>query len=519
MVNSRGSLSATWRAKLLGLVLLLSACAGGEPPPPPAFQTLSQDMFQAVLSDVQRYFIEDEDLSTLTLVALEGITDVDPSLSMDQAGSVLSVLSNGTTVAEREWPADGEVSDYATVAGELLYLSYESSNLMQESGEEAIFESIFTAMLGQLDRYSRYAGNDKAQENRGSREGFGSIGISLGEHPNGALVLSVDQGKPAQAAGIHGGDIIVSIDGRPLAGMSLRRILLILRGPVNKPVGLVVRRPGLAEPMIATVGRTRIVPNTVFLRSLGRIAILKISNFNDTTPKRVAEAFSEAMAVSGSELAGIVLDLRGNLGGLLDKAIDVADLFLHDGIISTTDGRHPRSFQKFEAVRGDITAGIPIVVMIDGASASSAEVLAAALQDRGRAVLVGATSFGKGSVQTVRKLPNGGELILTWARLQAPSGYILQDGGVMPTICTQGSIDAPLLLRHTIIDDPATTIHNLALRRRISANDVLARNSLAQLCPWRLGEGAGIAEDVAERLLLNPELYDSAIALALPQES
>ena len=476
-------------------------------------------MFAKILRDIQDSHIDTPDTGTLTLAALESIHDIDPDLTIDTEEGTTLLIGDEDAIDRWDWPPDDEPELWADHADTVLRRARSSSATLEGTSDEDIYETVFSTMVSLLDRYSRYAGASEAQSNRESRQGFGGIGITVGQHPLGVRVLTVTPGNPAQAAGLHAGDIIVAIDGKPLADIAKRQAIRMLRGPVEKSVVLKIQRLGLESHITATVGRTHIVPNTVFFKPVGKTAIIRITAFNDRTPKRVAEALSEARAALGSAYTGLIIDLRGNPGGLLDKAIDVADLFLHTGLISSTNGRHTLSYQRFEAEPGDISDGKNIVLLIDGATASAAEVLAAALQDQRRAVLVGASSFGKGSVQKVDDLPNGGELVLTWARLFTPSGYTIQGAGVVPTVCTQGSSDAQQLLRHALLTEPATTLHNLSVRRRTKSDDRAGKAHIATICPWRPTESRDIAEQAATLLLQDQHLYDTAIALSLPPAS
>jgi carboxyl-terminal processing protease len=376
-------------------------------------------------------------------------------------------------------------------------------------------------MTGLLDRYSRYAGREAAAATRAEREGYGGIGVTLRAQAEGALIESVDAGAPAAGAGLSTDDVIVAIDGRALTGLPLATIADRLRGPVDRMVLLTIRRMGLDSVLDVEVGRTRIVPNTVALEVNGALAVIRITGFNRLTAKRLSEALARATLIARPRLDGIVLDLRGNLGGVLDQAIEAADLLLDRGVMLETYGRHPGSRQHFEAEPGDVTGGLPIVVLIDGASASSAEILASALQDNDRAVVVGASSFGKGLVQTVIPLDNGagagGELVLTWAEFVAPSGYGLHLVGVLPTVCTSGAASAGAALRAALADEAVAVRRAFAVRRSADHRDIMDRRRALALCPWRptLG-GSDIDMEVAERVLQSPQSYAALRRAALP---
>jgi carboxyl-terminal processing protease len=204
-----------------------------------------------------------------------------------------------------------------------------------------------------------------------------------------------------------------------------------------------------------------------------------------------------------------VLDLRSNPGGLLDEAVAVADIFMEKGRIVSTHGRHPDSHQYFEATAGDLADGKPIVVLVNGNSASASEIVAAALQDSGRAVVVGSNSYGKGTVQTVLRLPNSGELTLTWARFHAPSGYTLNKLGVLPSICTSGHSPAELMAE---LEHNQLRAVPVAERNALKPNDTGEMDKLRKTCPQVKSEPAGDVE-MALDLIRKPMLYNRAVAL------
>jgi carboxyl-terminal processing protease len=243
------------------------------------------------------------------------------------------------------------------------------------------------------------------------------------------------------------------------------------------------------------------------------VAYFKVTGFNRHTAPTLSRLVRDARTEIGPRMKGIVIDLRNNPGGLLTQGIAVADMFLNAGRILTTRGRHPDSLQRFDATGTDIAGGLPLVVLIDGKSASSSEIVAAALQDLGRAVLVGSSSYGKGTVQTVLPLPNDGELILTWAKLYAPSGYALHHLGVIPNVCTSKSADDPAKpindIRHGDFD-PVKVIQS---RRQADGMSDSAQAALTQLCPQQTEERADkdVELEVALKLLADPALMRRSV--------
>lgn len=506
-------------ATILAISCLVSACAAPKKPQDVAFKAMTQEMYRAVLSDIQGIYLDVEDLSDLTMDGLDALSDLDPSIDLIEAESEIRIESNGAVVYKADYAAEDDVEAWARTAAELTMSMRSVSTQIRSQSQETVYQRMFSTIADRLDRYSRYSGPEDAQTNRESREGFGGIGVTIEEHPDGVTIVAVDLDRPAAAAGLLVADRIVAVDGKSIGGQSLRRIIRTLRGPINATVTLTIMRDGLPDPFDVTVGRTKIVPNTVAYERIGKTAVIRISGFNDRTGIRVAEAVARAKADPQGPPVGLILDLRGNPGGLLERAVDVADLFLEQGLVSMTQGRHPRSLQRFEAEPGDIAKGLHMAVITNGASASAAEVLAAALQDHGRAVIVGGSSFGKGTVQTVLPLPNEGELVLTWARLLAPSGYALHDLGIMPTICVLDDVTPRQILNQILIEDPLTTLHNLSLRRRTGPNDDAGHKQVLATCPWEPAVDPKSIEQIARYLVEDTELYLKAIEIGLPPAS
>ena len=232
------------------------------------------------------------------------------------------------------------------------------------------------------------------------------------------------------------GDIIINIEGHDVVNMSPVDISRLLSGPQNKLVALTIVRGDVQTPIKMTVGRAKIMPNTITYYASGTHAYIAISSFSKRTAIRLAEAYSRARREIGSKLNGIILDLRNNPGGLLDQAIIVSDAFLDKGQIVSTRGRHSRDSQRFDSRPGDLAEGKPVIVIINGGSASASEIVAGALQDHKRAIVLGTKSFGKGSVQVIIPLNGGsdGALKLTNARYFTPSGRSIQAKGIEPDI-------------------------------------------------------------------------------------
>lgn len=432
----------------LSLTLLLFGCAlhDGE-----ASRTYDAGRASRVFStgyqDVVDIYIEDVQASDLAVAGLDGLSSIDPSVSISYEDHKLLLKVNDQPSAAFRAPRRDDMDGWGSLTAQAIDVVRSDSETLAAAESEAVYEAVFSGFITELDNFSRYAGRDQARENRASRDGFGGIGIRIRLVDEGVKILSVMEKTPAEAAGLEDLDVITFIDGQPAVGLSQNEVVRRLRGPIRTTVTVTVARPDVAAPLRFDLTRAHIVPQTVKYRAEDNIGYLKVSGFNQNTARTLRLKVLQAKREMGRDLRGFVLDLRGNPGGLLDQAVSVSDLFVSQGRIVSTHGRHPDSHQFFEARRDDLASGLPIAVLVNGNSASASEIVAAALQDSGRGVLIGSNSFGKGTVQTVLRLPNEGELTLTWARFHAPSGYSLQRRGVLPDICTSGKkSDAATLL-------------------------------------------------------------------------
>jgi carboxyl-terminal processing protease len=267
-----------------------------------------------------------------------------------------------------------------------------------------------------------------------TRGEFGGLGLEVTSENGYVKVISPIDDTPAARAGMKAGDLILALDGQTVQGLTLNEAVDKMRGPANSRIKLTVKREGVDKPVEVSMNREVIRIQVVKSRLEGDIAYIRITSFSEQTDSGVRKAFADLKAKSGDKLAGVVLDLRNNPGGLLDQAVSVSDDFIHDGEIVSTRARHPEDSQRWNARNGDLTNGLPIVVLINGGSASASEIVAGALQDHRRAVLLGTRSFGKGSVQTVIPLPGNGAMRLTTARYYTPSGRSIQGLGIIPDI-------------------------------------------------------------------------------------
>ena len=311
---------------------------------------------------------------------------------------------------------------------------------VDDVSDDSLVESAINGMLTSLDPHSNYLNtknfNDMKVQTRGE---FGGLGIEVSMENGLVKVVSPIDDTPAARAGLKPGDLITHLDGDPVQGMTLPEAVEKMRGPVSSEIRLTIRREG-KDPFDVKLVRATIKIQSVRSHLEGdNIAYIRITTFNEQTDVGLNNAMKNLKQEAGGKLLGVVLDLRNDPGGLLDQAVAVADAFLDKGEIVSTRGRRSEDAQRYNARPGDIAAGLPIAVLINGGSASASEIVAGALQDHHRAILLGTRSFGKGSVQTIIPLPGHGAMRLTTARYYTPSGRSIQAKGIEPDIVVEAA--------------------------------------------------------------------------------
>ncbi|RAU21752.1 S41 family peptidase [Paramagnetospirillum kuznetsovii] len=455
---------------------------------------------------------------TAASIALDGmraLAEIDPQLAVIVQGGVVRISTADSLVGEYPAPAAADSAGWARVTVAAITAARLSSEMIRAADDEALYQAVFEGALGKVDLYSRYASAKEAREHRASRNGFGGIGIKFDMIESEPRIIEVIEDTPAARGGLKTGDVILMIDGQSVRPLDRNGISALLRGAVASDVLLLVRRGG--DPVQVTLRRSLIVPKTVTMSLVGGIAEFKIASFNQRTAYSLESLLKDAKTRLGPGLTGVILDLRGNPGGLLDKAVSVVDLFVDKGPIVSTKGRHPEADNAFDAHPGDMGEDLPVVVLVDGRSASAAEIVASALQDAGRAVVVGTNSYGKGTVQTVIGLPNDGEITLTWSRFHTPSGYALHGLGVLPVLCTGANPNAAAvidgLLRGT---QSAKLPETLAVWRQSGFDETALRIRLRDTCPPARRSEAKADLELAEKLLLNRAAFARALALSTP---
>jgi carboxyl-terminal processing protease len=488
-------------------VLTLAGC--GTTPSAPAAQGDRVQLLQEAFGGITKYYIDPVTPDALALAGLRQLATIDSGLAIERHGDavVLRHSAGATTFAA---PAGTDAEGWAALTNNVTTVARANSAAVAALSVDRLDQTLLEGSISVLDRFSHYAPPEMAQERRASRDGFGGIGVTLNTEGADIRIVEILPETPAAGAGLRVDDRIVAIDGVATTSLPRDEVVHRLRGPADSVVGLAVARVGAADQLIFSVHRARIVPPSVLLTEDRGVAQFRLSSFNQQTAQSLADLLRQAHRDLGTGLHGIILDLRGNPGGLLDQSIEVASLFLDGAPVTSTVGRVPESIQYFTAPHRQVEK-LPVAVLVNGSSASASEIVAAALQDAGRAVIVGSTSYGKGTVQNVQRMPNEGELTITWARLIAPGGYVLHQHGVVPTICTAdlpddaGGVTAALA--------SSTGALSVELGKSRAKLDDAAWQRLREMCPGQ-HDDHDIEVKTAQKLLTDPALYARVMAQA-----
>ena len=430
------------------------------------------------------------------------------SLAGILSGVLLTVTWAGPLVAQER---EGEASIYAQLDLFSDIFDRIRAQYVEEVDEKDLIEAAINGMLTSLDPHSSYLSEEDFADMREQTRGeFGGLGIEVTQEEGFVKVVSPIDDTPAYDAGMQAGDFITHVDGESVLGLTLDEAVEMMRGPVGSEIIITVVREGVDDPFDVSIIRDTIKLIAVRSQTEGRAVVLRISTFNNQTFPGLEEELAEQVeALGGMEnVNGFVIDLRNNPGGLLDQAISVSDAFLEEGEIVSQRGRESGDTRRYTATPGDMAEGKPIVVLINNGSASASEIVAGALQDHQRAIVVGEESFGKGSVQTVMPLRGQSAMRLTTARYYTPSGRSIQGIGVSPDIFVKQPPRLPEDAEEEAEDEAASA----AIRRR-SERDLrgsLENDSLTEEEVRHIEEQREAAEDSAR---LREEDYQLAYAI------
>jgi carboxyl-terminal processing protease len=438
---------------------------------------------------------------------LSGLTIIDPELTAFVRDIEVELLQHGQPVLAVT-ASGSDPASWAQAAAKIVAAAYAASPAVRQIGQAAVTKVLFDEMLAHIDPYSRYLPPIEALGDRDRRVGHAGIGVTLEQRGRSVEIRDVVMGSPGALAGIRPGDVIQWVNGRTALHKDREAIEAMLKGPEGTEV-----RMGWISPDGSTGGATltriMIPPETVFPTRSGDVEIIQITGFSQDTDQHVIQVVRDSLRPP-HPVAGIILDLRGNRGGLLRTAVATADAFLPPGVVVQTAGRAPETNRIWKSDRGELAKGVRMVVLVDGGTASAAEVLAAALEDRGRAVVMGSSTFGKGVVQTIDPLPDGGELFLTWSRILAPRGWPIQSLGVMPQVCTSKGEEAVRQQLAALADGKwlmaAAVGRHDAARAPLTPDQIVA---IREPCPAADPRDADMA--IAETLVETPASYAAAL--------
>jgi carboxyl-terminal processing protease len=470
-----------------------------------------QAVLRVALQVVAERHLEPAASSDIGLWTLRGLEVLEPLLKAEVQSGALRLVSGDRLIASQPLPPASARAAGPPLAASLATLfeaAWLVSPALRQAGADRMLQSGFEELFNHLDPYSRYLTPQEASKAQARRVGQVGLGLRLAAGRGGEVVLAaVTPGSPAGRAGLLVNDRVLAIDGRAVTGQDLAAAAALLTGVAGSEVRLRMQRG--SRRFEVRMLRILVPPETVQAERRDDILWLRLQNFSTATNRHLLAALTAGF--EAGQPRGVVLDLRGNRGGLLGQAVAVASAFLPGGVVARTAGRHPDSGRIYHASETDLTDGVPLVVLVDGRTASAAEVVAAALGDRGRAVVVGSTTTGKGLIQVVVPLPNGGELLVTWSRLLAPMGWPIQGLGVLPAFCTSLGAEATgARLERLRRGDPPMAVplaRQRAARAPVPASELAA---LRNACPP--AEGRAADAEVATALLHEPATYATALA-------
>lgn len=496
----------------IGALLLLLLIAPAHAQPVVAIGSfdpvLLANVYTTALAFMAPRTLEPVAVSQLTLWGLGGFTALDPDVVAQLRDGKLMLTARDRVLAATSPPPDEEVKNWANMAAELSTAAIAGSALVRRAGTQGIVQSFFDELFNHLDPYSRYVAPREAGEDRERRSGQGGAGLRLVRRGADIAVAEAILDGPGAVAGIRPGDTIRAVDGQSTQGRDARAVEKLIDGPEGTRV-LISWRSHDGRMHTAELERAMVPPETVYAQRISDTLLVQVTAFNRSTDSHMAHAIEQGFA-GPHPSAGIVLDVRGNRGGLLRQAVTASDSLLPAGIVAMTAGRDPEATRIWRSVSGDLAENIPVVVMVDGRTASAAEILAAALADRGRGVVIGSSTLGKGLVQTIAPLPDGGELFVTWSRVLAPRGWPIQGLGVLPQVCTSLGMDTLGWQLASLANGRQPMAQAIATHRAARAPlppaQILAIRSA---CPAAVGREADL--DTARLLIRDAAAYAAAL--------
>jgi carboxyl-terminal processing protease len=491
-------------------------------------QVLLVQVAAAALAFMAPRTLQDIPVPVMALWGLRSLSAIDPGIAPAVRGdakspSDLLVLGpQGKKLLSRQAPDPNDTNGWGEAIGQAVRAAWDNSDAVKRAGTQLVIRDFFNELFAHMDPYSRYAPPQEAEADRIRRAGNAGVGLTPALRGGGFVVGEIQAGGPAAQAGIRPGERILAVDGQSTQGADLQALDALLAGPEQTLVTLTLR--GRDEHVRDVVlERDRLPPETVYATRARDMLVLQIVGFSRNTASRLAQELIRGLTPPSQRTAdyvpvrGVVVDLRGNRGGVLQQAVAVAAMLQADGIVAVTSGRDPQAAHVFLASGKDMAAFLPVVVLVDGRSASAAEIVAASLADQRRAVVVGSSTLGKGLVQAITPLPDGGELMVSWSRVLAPLGWPIQGLGVLPQVCA--SLGALVLSRQLDALAHGTQLMAAALARSRAARPTMTPAEMLEIranCPAAEGGEGDMA--AARALIDNPTAYAAAL-LSLPPGS
>ncbi len=501
------------RARQFAVMLLLISIGGMSFAAPAAYaegfdQASASAVWGQALAFISPRALEPLSMAQMAIWGLGGITAIDPDLSVKLQSGQLRLYGPDQILLVVNAPAAGDAPGWGHACAVVADKAYSSSAALRQAGTQGIIRSFFDELFNHFDPYSRYEAPQEAQQDELTLQGAAGLGMSVLRRGHEVLIDQVAADGPADQAGLKPGFQVLAIDGIKAGMIGLDQLQADLAGPAGSTAQLRVRAPGDTAQTI-TLTRADIPRQSVIVVPRKSVLEIRIIGFDHGTADQFTSALAQGLGATPAP-AGIVIDLRGNRGGLLREAVLTADTLLASGEVTSTAGRDPAANKVWRAEGGDIAAGLPVVVLVDGQTASAAEILSAALADNRRAVVVGSETLGKGLVQNMTGLVDGGELFITWSRVLAPLGWPLQGLGVLPQVCTALG-DQALASQIAALDQGRNLMSAaLAQSRQARAPMPLAEIlAIRDQCPATVGGNADY--QTAKDLIDDPSAYQAAL--------
>ncbi|HEY1855851.1 S41 family peptidase [Acidocella sp.] len=478
-----------------------------------AFDTaMAGSVWGAALAYIEPRSLQALSIPQMTIWGLNGLAALDPDMTTQLQGHQILLYGPNRMIIAVPAPPATDAQGWGQAAATVAAAAYAVSPALRQAGTQGLISSFFDELFNHFDPYSRYEPPLQAAQDQLMITGLAGTGVTFAAHGRSVTIGAVAADSPAENAGLTAGMTVLQVDGRSVYPSEVSRLNNAMPGIHGSDVTLrTVDLAGGGTAQDITLTRAYIPPQTVFSEPSPApgIAALKITGFNEGTGDQFSTLVASLMAANPAP-TGLVLDLRGNRGGVLRQAVLVADSLLSSGPIAEAAGRDPDADQVFRAEGSDLTGGINLAVLVDGQTASASEILSGALSDDHRAVVIGSSTLGKGLVQTVTSLPDGGELYVTWSRVLAPGGWPLQTLGVMPQVCT--SLGEPALNEQLSALAKGRNLMAPALAASRAVRAPAPVDSIINVrdhCPAAIGSDLDMS--TAAFLLTHPAAYQAAL--------